>query len=77
MNLHYLLDAALGRAAERHVDTAEARRLLDESIHVRTRDYGIALEKAREALRLLQGQLQGAEPSTTTAVWPFRRAPGA
>ncbi len=77
MNLHYLIDAALGRAAERHVDTAAARRLLDESIHVRVTDYALALEKAREALRLLQGQLQGTESVTPANFWPFRKAPGA
>ena len=77
MNIHYLIDAALGRAAERHVDTAPARLLLDESIRAVTTDYAVALEKAREALRLLQGQLKGAEAPATTTFWPFRRAPGA
>jgi len=76
MNLHYLIDAALGRASERRVDTAEARRLLDESIHARATNYALALEKAREALRLLQGQLQGSEAGTPTSFWPFKRAPG-
>jgi len=76
LNLHYLIDAALGRAAERHLDTAEARRLLDESIHDRATDYGAALEKARAALKLLQGQLQGVEAQATPGFWPFRRPPG-
>jgi hypothetical protein len=77
MNLHYLIDAALGRATERQVDTADARRLLDESIRARATDYALALEKAREALRLLQGQLQGADGGTPAAFWPFKRSPGA
>jgi HEPN domain-containing protein len=55
MNLHYLIDAALGRAAERRADTTEARALLAESIRLRDFDYPAALEKARDALRRLQG----------------------
>ncbi|MCI4365820.1 MAG: hypothetical protein L3K10_07185 [Thermoplasmata archaeon] len=55
MNLHYLIDAALGRAAERRVDTTEARALLAESIRLRDTDYAAALAKARDALRRLQG----------------------
>jgi hypothetical protein len=77
MNLHYLIDAALGRAAERHADTTEARRLLDESIKARTADYALALEKARESLRLLQGLLQGSDSGTPATFWPFKRSPGA
>ncbi|MCI4361244.1 MAG: hypothetical protein L3J91_06025, partial [Thermoplasmata archaeon] len=76
MNLHDLIDAALGSASERRVDTAEARRLLDESIHARSTDYALALQKAREALRLLQGQLQGADAGAPATFWPFKRAPG-
>ncbi|MGI0132955.1 MAG: hypothetical protein ACREDK_07715 [Thermoplasmata archaeon] len=70
LNIHYLIDAALGRASERKMDTAPARRLLDESIQVRATDYVVALEKARQSLALLQGQLKGAEPTT---FWPFKR----
>ncbi|MCI4372885.1 MAG: hypothetical protein L3K02_04505 [Thermoplasmata archaeon] len=55
MNLHYLIDAALGRAAERRVDTTEARALLAESVRLRDSDYTAALEKARDTLRRLQG----------------------
>ena len=58
------------------MDTAEARRLLDESIRARATDYALALEKARQALRLLQGQLQGGESGAPTAFWPFKRSPG-
>ncbi|MGD0257263.1 MAG: hypothetical protein ABSB90_05215, partial [Thermoplasmata archaeon] len=57
MNLHYLIDAALGRAAERRVDTTEARALLAESVRLRDTDYPAALEKARDALRRLQGDV--------------------
>lgn len=81
MNLHYLIDAALGRATELHLDTADARKLLDESIQARGTDYAVALEKAREALRILQERLKQAEPPapaptpTAPAFWPFRRPP--
>ena len=54
------------------MDTGAARRLLDESIRIRASDYGAALEKAREALALLQGQLKGTESPT---FWPFKRPP--
>jgi hypothetical protein len=57
MNLHYLIDAALGRATERRTDTSEARALLAESVRLRETDYPAALEKARDALRRLQGDL--------------------
>ncbi|MCI4353958.1 MAG: hypothetical protein L3K06_01160, partial [Thermoplasmata archaeon] len=77
MNIHYLIDAALGRAAERHLDTGPARLLLDESIRAVTTDYAVALEKARESLRLLQTQLKGTDTTTPTTFWPFRKAPGA
>ena len=78
-NLHYLLDAALARASERGIDTTDARRLLTESLQLRATDYAAALEKAREALRLLQRQgIIVSEPGTPPpgAVWPFRRPPG-
>ncbi len=57
-NLHFLVDAALGRAVERRIDTAEARKCLSESVRLRATDYGPALEKAREALRLLHEAIQ-------------------
>ncbi len=80
-NLHYLLDAALARADERGLNTTEARRLLAESLQLRASDYAAALEKAREALRLLQRQgVAVSEPTgaaATSSVWPFRRPPGA
>jgi hypothetical protein len=84
MNLHYLIDAALARAHERHADTSEARALLTESIRLRESDYPAALEKAREALRKLQEEgaaISEATPTTPTAsvpspaLWPFRRPP--
>jgi hypothetical protein len=86
MNLHYLIDAALARAQQNRIDTGPARLLLAESIRLRDSDYVAALEKAREALRMLQGETA---PATTTApaaapapaatpspaFWPFRRPP--
>jgi hypothetical protein len=74
LNIHYLIDSALSKAAERHVDTAEARKLLEESVRARNEDYQKALDKAREALRLLQGPTKPAEPAAT-AFWPFKRSP--
>ncbi len=71
MNIHYLIDAAMVRAHERHLDVSPARAALDESIRLRTTDYAMALEKAREALVMLQGQLKGQEPAAS--LWPFRR----
>jgi hypothetical protein len=82
MNLHYLIDAALGKASELRLDTSEPRKLLDESIQARSTDYALALVKAREALRLLQERLKIAEPpvptpaQTAPTFWPFRRPPG-
>ncbi len=73
LNIHYLIDAALGRAAELHLDTTEGRKLLDESLRARATNYEVALEKARAALRILQGQLKGREPPTP--FWPFKRPP--
>ena len=75
MNLHYLIDAALGRASERHVDTGPARRLLDDSIRLRATDYPAALEKARAALKMLQALLQGTEAASPAGFWPFKRPP--
>jgi hypothetical protein len=63
MNLHYLIDAALGRASERRTDTSEARALLAESVRLRETDYPAALEKARDALRRLQGEVPPTAPS--------------
>ncbi|MCI4317235.1 MAG: hypothetical protein L3J96_01735, partial [Thermoplasmata archaeon] len=74
MNIHYLIDAALGRAAERHLDATDARKLLDESIRARATDYSVALEKARESLALLQVQLKAGE-TTPSTYWPFKRTP--
>ena len=89
MNLHYLIDAALARAQQNRVDTTQARQLLSESIRLRETDYSAALEKAREALRLLQGDAPAPTPTVTPAptaapatgttpapaFWPFRRPP--
>lgn len=82
MNLHYLIDAALSRAHEHHLDTTEARALLTDSIRLRETDYPAALEKAREALRKLQAEgavapEPGVTPVTTatSSFWPFRRPP--
>jgi tetratricopeptide (TPR) repeat protein len=63
MNLHYLIDAALGRAGERRADTSEARALLAESVRLRETDYPAALEKARDALRRLQGDAPPSSPA--------------
>jgi len=80
LNLHYLIDAALARANERHLDTSAARALLSESIRLRETDYAAALEKAREALRKLQEEGAVAPEGTAGApvastFWPFRRPP--
>jgi hypothetical protein len=74
MNLHYLIDAALTRATERRLDVAPARRLIDESIRLQATEYDPALEKAREALKLLQEMLRGQE--SPSGFWPLRRPPG-
>jgi hypothetical protein len=79
-NLHYLLDAALGRAGDLGVDTTEARKLLAESLALRETDYAAALEKAREALRLLRQRgvsvsEPAAQPPSGSGLWPFRRPP--
>ncbi|MCI4349127.1 MAG: hypothetical protein L3J93_02770 [Thermoplasmata archaeon] len=74
LNLHYLVDAALDRAAARTIDTTEARTLLEESQIGRTGDYLEAIAKARSALKLLEGVLKQSEPPT--AFWPFRQMPG-
>ena len=80
LNLHYLIDAAIGRANERHLDTTVARALLSESIRLRDTDYPAALEKAREALRKLQEEGAVAPegtpaPPPASSFWPFRRPP--
>jgi hypothetical protein len=80
MNLHYLIDAAIARAHERHLDTTPARALLSESVRLRDTDYPAALEKAREALRKLQEEGAGGSEGTAAAptaspFWPFRRPP--
>jgi tetratricopeptide (TPR) repeat protein len=75
MNLHYLIDAALGRAAERRADTTEARALLAESVRLRDSDYPAALEKARDALRRLQGDQPAAPPAPPLEPAPAPVAP--
>ncbi len=77
MNLHYLIDAGLVRAHERHVDTTEARALLVESIRLRDQGYPLALAKAREALKKLQETGTSESPGVSAAApfWPFRRPP--
>ncbi len=70
LNLHYLIDAALARAQQANIDTSRARQLLAESIRLRETDYPAALEKAREALKLLQGEAPpapGSGPASATA----------
>ncbi len=81
LNLHFLIDAALTRAHERHLDTSGAQALLAESLRLRETDYAAALEKAREALKKLQAE-GAAAPETPAAAqpaanpfWPFRRPP--
>ncbi|MGP8077816.1 MAG: hypothetical protein ACLQD8_07255 [Thermoplasmata archaeon] len=80
-NLHFLIDAALGRAEERQIDTSRARALLDESLRLRPVDYPGALQKAREALKLLQadgvviGETAATAAPSSTPFWPFRRPP--
>ena len=73
MNLHYLVDAALARATDRHLDTTVARKLLEESLQARATDYTLALAKAREALQQLQAALKS--PDTPTGFWAIRRPP--
>ena len=81
-NLHYLIDAALARAEEREIDTTKARALLTESLRLRANDYPAALEKARDALKLLQAEgvvvgeaTAAAAAPAATPFWPFRRPP--
>jgi hypothetical protein len=81
MNLHYLIDAALARAAERRLDTTEARALVAESVRLRDTDYAAALEKARDALRRLQVEIPpapaspaAAEPAPAAATAPAEKA---
>jgi hypothetical protein len=58
LNLHYLVDGALLRAAEHRLDTGEARRLLEDSIRAHSQDYAVALEKARASLEILHRLLE-------------------
>jgi hypothetical protein len=74
MNLHYLIDAALSRAQQNRIDTTQARILLSESIRLRDTDYVAAIEKAREALRALQGDLPPPSIAVGSSV-PFSAAP--
>jgi hypothetical protein len=73
-NLHYLVDAALSQARAKGLDTSKAQELLSASIQARATDYGLALEKARQAHETLKAQLK--PPETPSTFWPFRRAPG-
>jgi hypothetical protein len=75
LNIHYLIDAALVRATDRHLPTDQARTLLAESIDLRNTDYAAALERARQSLAILQGLLKG--PEATAGFWPFKRPPAA
>jgi hypothetical protein len=72
-NLHYLIGAALQRATDRQLDTAAARALLDESTRAQETDYDVAVAKAREALKMLEGVIQAVEPPA--GAWPFHRLP--
>ena len=77
-NLHYLLETALARAEEQGVDATRSRALLAESLQLAPSDYVQALERAREALRLLreEGVAEGdAAPGASRTVWPFVRPP--
>jgi hypothetical protein len=73
-NLHYLIDAALTQARGRGLDTVKAQELLSASIQARSTDYGLALEKARQAHEALKTLLR--PPEAPGTFWPFRRAPG-
>jgi hypothetical protein len=73
-NLHYLIDASMTQARARGVDTTKAQELLSASIQARATDYGLALEKARQAHDILKALLK--PPETPSTFWPFRRAPG-
>jgi hypothetical protein len=71
MNLHYLIEAALRRAAESRLDAGEARRLFDASMREAASNYAEAIVKARASLKLVEGLLKSSEPPT--AFWPFKR----
>ena len=73
-NLHYLIDTSMTQARARGLDTTKAQELLSASIEARGTDYGIALEKARQAHETLRALMK--PPETPSAFWPFRRAPG-
>ncbi len=75
LNLSYLIDAGLAKAAEASLDVAEARKLLDESMRARATDYALALEKARGAHAELQRLLRAADTAGGPGAWPFRRPP--
>lgn len=70
-NLQYLLDTAIHRAEERNLDASKPRALLAESLRLRSDDYAQALEKAREALRLLREE--GVVDKEPPVAWPFSR----
>jgi hypothetical protein len=72
-NLHYLIDASMTQARARGLDTTKAQELLSASIQARSTDYGLALEKARQAHEILKALLKPPEGPST--FWPFRRAP--
>lgn len=71
MNLHYLIEAALRRASDAHLDSGESRRLFEASIRESATNYAEAIAKARAALKLVEGLLKASEPPT--AFWPFKR----
>jgi hypothetical protein len=73
-NLHYLIDSSMTQARARGLDTTKAQQLLAESIQARSTEYGVALEKARQAHETLKALLK--PPETPSTFWPFRRAPG-
>ncbi|HEV2166177.1 MAG TPA: hypothetical protein VGS23_04265, partial [Thermoplasmata archaeon] len=74
MNLHYLIEAGLRRAAASRLDSGEARRLFEESQRDTASDYTAAIAKARASLKLVEGLLKSSEPPT--AFWPFKRPAG-
>ncbi len=75
-NLHYIVDGALAQARARGLDVAKAQQLLAESIQARSTDYGIALERARQAHEVLKALLKPPEAAAApTTFWPFRRPP--
>ncbi|MGA7861155.1 MAG: hypothetical protein WCB19_04800, partial [Thermoplasmata archaeon] len=73
-NLHYIVDAALSQARAKGLDISKAQELLSASVQARGTEYGLALEKARQAHEILKALLK--PPETPSTFWPFRRAPG-